>query len=104
MRGFSFSGSGRTSFVVDESAASCNVPSYARKCGLPSEVFSRELVRLVRLPRSWNERDGLHLLQHALVGRDVPMVISGIRVQILLVARLSDRPEHAPFFGGLDVV
>src|SRR5689334_24045394 len=70
---------------------------------VPSEVVGRELVRVIGLARSWNERDGLHPLEHALVGRGVPMVIRRIRLQKLLVARFSDRSKDTPFFGGFYV-
>src|SRR5262245_56845903 len=71
---------------------------------MPSEVVSREIVCLVCFSWSRNECDGLHPLEHTLVGHGVPMVIRRIRLQILLVARLSDGSKHAPFFGGFYVV
>src|SRR5579862_5780144 len=57
--------------------------------GMGSEILRSHLVRLVCFARRWNERDILHSLEELLIRWGVPMLVPGVRLQILFVARLA---------------
>ena len=65
--------------------------------------FSAAATLPADVERRWHERHVLHPFEKPLVGHPVPMHVGRIRLQVLLVAGLSDRLQHTPFFGDLRV-
>src|SRR5690242_21582231 len=68
------------------------------------EVFSRDSVRIIDLTWRGKKRCALHLLEESDVHQAVPVLLFGIRLQILRVTRLAHRLKNAILFGNLGVV